>query len=108
MKKVESKIIQFLEKQEKKHHHIPLDVLLFNGNILIKSFRVYGYDERKQVVKGMTIQEEYSYLRENRDPVFAYFTIKEIKEISKSASNEIFLEGSIHVDTPRKTESIKH
>ncbi len=99
MEEVESKIIQFLEKQEKKHHHIPLDILLVNGNILIQSFRLYGYHEKKQILKGMTLQEEYSYLKENRDPVFVYFHIKEIQQIEKSTSNYIFLEGSIHEDT---------
>lgn len=102
MENLESLILQLLEKQGKKHHHIPLDIVLWNGNILLKSFRLYAYDEQLQQIKGMTMQEEYAYLRENREAVFAYFFLYEIRAIEKAHSNYIFLEGSIHEDTPKK------
>lgn len=96
MNPVEQKIRDIIEKQRAKVHHIPVDLILLNGNITLKAFRIYTFDERHQTIKGMTMNEEYSYLRENREPVFAVFPLTEIKELDASNSNYLFLTESIH------------
>jgi hypothetical protein len=91
-----TKLIDVLKKQKKKVHHIALDFILLNGNIHLKSFRLFEFNEKENVIKGMTMQEEYSYLRENREPVYAYFNLNEIKSLDVSVSNYLFLRESIH------------
>lgn len=93
---IKSKLVEILKKQEAKLHHIALDILLHNGNILLKSFRLYDFDEATDTIKGMTMHEEYAYLREYRDPVFAYFNLNEIKQLETSVSNYLFLNQSMH------------
>ena len=96
MNAVEQKIIDIVEKQRSKVHHIPVDLTLCNGNITLKAFRIYTFDEAHQTLKGMTLNEEYSYLREDREPVFAVFSLSDIKTIEASGSNYLFLTESIH------------
>lgn len=93
---IKSKLVEILKKQEAKLHHIALDINLHNGNIVLKSFRLYDFDASTNTVKGMTMQEEYSYLREEREPVFAYFNLKEIKQLDTATSNYLFLNQSMH------------
>ena len=89
-------LVDILKKQETKVHHIALDLILLNGNIQLKCFRLYDFDEKENVIKGMTMQEEYSYLRENREPAFAYFTLKEIKSLDIAVSNYLFLKEPVY------------
>jgi len=88
---IKSTLVDIIRKQKRKRHHIALDINLFNGNILLKSFRLYEFDRSKNIIKGMTMHEEYAYLREGREPIFAYFNLKEIKELDISTSNYLFL-----------------
>jgi len=95
-KEIRTKLKDILKKQKTKRHHIALDITLFNGNIALNSFRLYGFDEEKSQIKGMTMIEEYTYLREYREPVFAYFNLAEIAELESSTSNYLFLNESMH------------
>ena len=88
---IKSTLVEILKKQKTKRHHIALDINLYNGNILLKSFRLYDFDKSKDVIKGMTMHEEYAYLREGREPIFAYFNLNEIKQLDISTSNYLFL-----------------
>lgn len=88
---IKSKLVEIVKKQKTKRHHIALDINLHNGNILLKSFRLYDFDKSADIVKGMTMHEEYAYLREDREPIFAYFNISEIKQLDISTSNYLFL-----------------
>ena len=88
---IKSKLVDVVKKQKTKRHHIPLDINLLNGNILLKSFRLYDFDKSTGVIKGMTMQEEYAYLREDREPIFAYFNLSEIKNLEIATSNYLFL-----------------
>ena len=93
---IKSKLIEILKKQEAKVHHIALDINLYNGNIVLKSFRLYDFDAKTNTIKGMTMHEEYAYLREDREPVFAYFQLKEIKQLDTAIANYLFLNQSMH------------
>jgi len=95
-KEIRTKLKDILKKQKTKRHHIALDITLFNGNITLNSFRLYDFDEVKNQIKGMTMIEEYTYLREYREPVFAYFNLTEIAELESSTSNYLFLNESMH------------
>jgi hypothetical protein len=88
---IKSTLLEIVKKQKTKRHHIALDIHLHNGNILLKSFRLYDFDKATDVLKGMTMTEEYAYLREGREPVFAYFKLNEIKELDISNANYLFL-----------------
>lgn len=88
---IKSKLVEILKKQKTKRHHIALDINLHNGNILLKSFRLYDFDKTTDVIKGMTMHEEYAYLREEREPIFAYFNLSEIKELDVANANYLFL-----------------
>jgi hypothetical protein len=80
MKTVE--IIQnILSEQMHSFTHIPADIRLSNGNILLRSFRIYEVDLDHQHVVGLTLQEEYAHTRENREPVYCTLKLSEIKEI---------------------------
>ncbi|WP_018341478.1 hypothetical protein [Cytophaga aurantiaca] len=93
---IKSKLVEILKKQKSKRHHIALDIHLHNGNILLKSFRLYDFDKTTDVIKGMTMHEEYAYLREGRDPVYAYFNITEIKQLDSATSNYLFLSKPVN------------
>lgn len=69
---------ELIEKQSAKHLPIAVDIVLFNGNIELKAFRIYEL-MKKETLKGMTLQEEYAYTKEQRSPVIAVFRISEIK-----------------------------
>ena len=84
-------LLEIVKKQKSKRHHIALDINLHNGNILLKSFRLYEFDKATNIIKGMTMHEEYAYLREGREPIFAYFNLSEIKQLDISTSNYLFL-----------------
>jgi hypothetical protein len=88
---IKSTLVEILKKQKTKRHHIALDIHLHNGNIVLKSFRLYDFDKAADVIKGMTMHEEYAYLREGREPIFAYFKLTEIKQLDISTSNYLFL-----------------
>lgn len=94
---IKSKLIEIFKKQKTKRHHIALDILLHNGNILLKSFRLYDFDKTAAVIKGMTMHEEYAHLRENREPVYAYFNMTEIKHLDISNSSYLFLSKPTNV-----------
>jgi len=72
---------EVLLKQGNSFKKQEIDIRLFNGNILLRSFHLYEVDLRSSVIKGLTAQEEYSSAREGRKPVFGIFKFEEIKEI---------------------------
>jgi hypothetical protein len=71
-----------LKEQNESFRRIPLDIQITNGNILLRSFRLYEVDWNTGIIKGLTFQEEYAHARENREPVFCYLRLDEIKELS--------------------------
>lgn len=93
---IRDKLLEIMMKQKIKMHHIALDITLFNGNITLVSFRLYEFDEVKNRIKGMTMIEEYTYIREGREPVFAYFDLSEIAHLESSTTNYLFLSESMH------------
>ena len=95
---IKMKVLETLKAQSLKSQHIPVDIILKNGNIGLKGFRIYEFDEAKQTITGMTMQEEYSYLREHRKPVFAHFHLQEILEMDSSDCNYFFLTEPINVN----------
>ncbi len=56
--------------------YYPVDICLINGNILLRAFRIIGFEGNK--IKGITWKEEYSAPRENRKEVYSYFYLEEI------------------------------
>lgn len=88
---IKSKLVEILKNQKTKRYHIALDINLHNGNLQLKSFRLYEFDKTTDIIKGMTMHEEYAYLREGREPIFAYFNVTEIKQLDISNSNYLFL-----------------
>jgi hypothetical protein len=79
---MESIVSQILAQQEETSHKILVDIRLFNGNILLRSFHIVGLDEKKQIIKGLTAQEEYSHVREGREPQYCCFKFSEIQELA--------------------------
>ena len=74
--------IEFLlRKQNSKNTKIPVDLVLNNGNINLRLFHLIDYDGSTSTIKGLTQQEEYSYVREYRDPVFCYIGLDDVKEL---------------------------
>lgn len=61
-----------------------IDLVLKNGNIVLRSFQVLEIDEHSNIIKGLTQQEAYSFVRENRDPVYCTLPLVEIKEITSA------------------------
>lgn len=92
---IKRRLSEILNKQKNKKHHIALDITLFNGNIRLVSFRLYELNEAMDQIKGMTMIEEYKYIREEREPVFAYFNVSEISDLETSTSNYLFLSEPI-------------
>lgn len=70
-----------LKEQEDSFLPVPVDIIISNGNILLRSFHIYELDLKKQLIKGMTHQEEYAHSREERDPVYCILKLDEIKEL---------------------------
>jgi|GEM_PF-1327829 hypothetical protein len=96
---IEKIVLETIKSQQTKSQHVPLDIVLKNGNIHLKGFRIYEYDEKRQTIKGMTMQEEYSFLREHRQPVFAIFHLNEIYEMDSSDCNYFFLTQPININS---------
>ncbi|ABG61046.1 hypothetical protein [Cytophaga hutchinsonii] len=94
---IKVKLLDIVKKQETKMHHIALDITLLNGNILLKSFRLFEFDIHSNELKGMTMQEEYSYIREEREPVYAHFNLEEVKELETATANYLFLNEPMNV-----------
>jgi hypothetical protein len=91
-------IREIVAEQERTKRKVPVDIRMVNGNILLRSFHILEFDERENLVKGLTQQEEYSYPREGRSPEYCYLFIHEIKEITdgdielqRSIDDEIFI-----------------
>jgi hypothetical protein len=78
---IEEFINTILKHQHKKHRHVLVDIVLINGNITLRYFRIYHFDKKTKTIKGMTWQEEYTFLREDRDPVYCILDLKEIKSL---------------------------
>lgn len=74
-------ILHVLKKQKAKKKHIPVDLVMINGNILLSQFRLYEYNRKNKQLKGLTHREEYSYLREEREPVFCYLYLNEVSNL---------------------------
>lgn len=72
---------QIIIEQTKRNRIIPVDIKIANGNILLRSFRIYDFDAENNLLKGLTLQEEYSYAREGRDPIYCFLKIDDIKEL---------------------------
>jgi hypothetical protein len=72
---------EVLLKQGNSFKKQEIDIRLFNGNILLRSFHLYEVDLRACLIKGLTAQEEYSSAREGREPSYAIFKFEEIKEL---------------------------
>ncbi len=62
------------------YEYLPVDVVLRNGNIILKSFKLIALEG--QTIKGLTRQEEYSAPREGRSPVYCFLEISEIKDLT--------------------------
>jgi hypothetical protein len=60
--------------------YYPVDISLANGNILLRSFRIISIEGEN--IKGITWKEQYSAPRENREPVYSYFTCEEIARLN--------------------------
>ena len=71
----------FVEKQKSMKNALSVDVVLKNGNIVLRAFQIIQYNEKLNTLKGLTQQEAYSFLRENRGPVYCQLKLSEIKEI---------------------------
>ncbi|MBX9851422.1 MAG: hypothetical protein K2X86_06640 [Cytophagaceae bacterium] len=74
-------IQQIIKEQENSFQPIPVDIRIFNGNILLRSFRIYEVDFAQNTLIGLTLQEEYAHARENREPIDCILKISEIKEL---------------------------
>lgn len=68
-----------LQQSEKKQ--FPVDLVLKNGNLQVRSFLIVGFDNIKKELKGITRLEAYSSLRENRKPSYCLLKVTDIKEI---------------------------
>lgn len=71
----------FVEKQKSMKSNLSVDVVLKNGNIVLRAFQIIQYNEKSDTLKGLTQQEAYSFLRENRAPVYCQLKLSEIKEL---------------------------
>ena len=80
----EKTLREILDSQRNKAFGIPVDIVLNNGNILLKGFRILEFDDRRGNIKGLTMLEEYAHAREGRDPVFCQFALNDIKDICQS------------------------
>jgi hypothetical protein len=80
----ESTLKQILDSQRNKALRIPVDIILNNGNILLKGFRILEFDDSRGNIKGLTMLEEYAHAREGREPVFCQFALNDIKDIYQS------------------------
>ncbi len=79
---------------------ILVDIKITNGNILLRSFHIYELDKKNSCIKGLTLQEGYVHPREERDPIFSYFNLNEIKELYCAALNIHFSQDSFSTFAP--------
>ncbi|HVD96765.1 MAG TPA: hypothetical protein VNB90_01090 [Cytophagaceae bacterium] len=84
MAPLESTLRNILDSQKDSSFKVPVDIVLNNGNILLKEFHILEFDDRIGKIKGLTRLEEYSHIREGRDPVFCQFALNDIKDILQS------------------------
>ena len=75
---------QIVDTQKNRSNRIPVDIILANGNILLKGFRIVEFDDTIGKIKGLTMLEDYSHTREGREPVFCQFALNDIKDIYQS------------------------
>ncbi len=87
---IKNKLKDIIKKQTVKRPHIALNITLYNGNIKLSSFRLYEFDEAKNQIKGMTMLEEYTYSKEEREPVFAVFNLSEIAYLQRATYDYVF------------------
>ncbi len=78
----ENTLRQIVDSQKTRSFKIPVDIILANGNILLKGFRILEFDDHVGKIKGLTMLEDYSHAREGREPVFCQFALQEIKDIA--------------------------
>lgn len=69
-------------KQKSISTNLSIDVVLKNGNIVLRAFQLIQFDDKNQTLKGLTQQEAYSFMRENRSPVYCKLSLDEIKEVT--------------------------
>ncbi len=84
MAKVETTLRQIIDTQNDRNSKVPVDLILNNGNILLKGFRIHEFDDEVGKIKGLTMLEEYSHSREGREPVFCQLTLNDIKDLHQS------------------------
>jgi hypothetical protein len=80
----ENTLRDILDSQRRKSFRITVDIVLNNGNILLKGFRIIEFDDRQGNIKGLTMLEEYAHTREGREPVFCQFALNDIKDMYQS------------------------
>ena len=74
IKEQHNKVTTIMGKQ-----YFPVDIILANGNILLRAFRIIDLAGDK--ITGITWKEEYSAPRERREPVYSYFDLDEIASL---------------------------
>ena len=74
IKEQHNKVTVIMGKQ-----YYPVDIVLTNGNILLRAFRIIDLEGNK--LTGITWKEEYSAPRERREPVYSYFDLDEIANL---------------------------
>lgn len=74
-------IERILSLQKKRKRRVPVDIILKNGNLMIRSFQLIRFDLPNRELEGMTRLEAYSSLREQRDPVICRLNLDEIKQL---------------------------
>ncbi|MFL5729875.1 MAG: hypothetical protein ACJ75J_10350 [Cytophagaceae bacterium] len=79
---MEAIVNQILAQQEDINHKLLVDIRLFNGNILLRSFHITDLDPHGERIYGLTAQEEYSHAREGREPEYCILRFSEIKELN--------------------------
>jgi hypothetical protein len=79
---MESLVNQILAHQEETGCKLLVDIRLFNGNILLRSFHITDMNPAKGIIEGLTAQEEYAHAREGREPEYCVLKFSEIKELS--------------------------
>ncbi|GEM_PF-1589944 len=76
-----SLVERILSLQKLKKRNISVDIILKNGNLLIRSFQLIRFDNKKNELEGMTRLEVYSSVREKREPVICRLKLNEIKQL---------------------------
>jgi hypothetical protein len=79
---MESIVNQILVHQEEIKNKVHVDIRLFNGNILLRSFHIVKINAAKRIIKGLTAEEEYAHPREGREPQYCVLKFSEIRELN--------------------------